>query len=84
MGRVKITVNVSSVPSDPRSPFVTSGLGVGSPAITSRGFKEAQATVVAGWICDVLDGLENGTSEAAEAAVKAKVVDLCEQFPVYK
>ena len=84
LGRANITVNKNSVPNDPRSPFVTSGLRIGSPAITSRGFKEAQATELAGWICDVLDGLENGTSEAAEAAVKAKVVALCEQFPVYK
>ncbi|WP_320819039.1 serine hydroxymethyltransferase [Thalassolituus sp.] len=84
LGRANITVNKNSVPNDPRSPFVTSGLRIGSPAITSRGFKEAQATELAGWICDVLDGLENGTSEAAEAAAKAKVVALCEQFPVYK
>ncbi|MFP6844952.1 MAG: serine hydroxymethyltransferase [Thalassolituus sp.] len=84
LGRANITVNKNSVPNDPRSPFVTSGLRIGSPAITSRGFKEAQATELAGWICDVLDGLENGTSEVAEAAVKAKVVALCEQFPVYK
>jgi glycine hydroxymethyltransferase len=84
LGRANITVNKNSVPNDPRSPFVTSGLRIGSPAITSRGFKEAQATELASWICDVLDGLENGTFEAAEAAVKAKVIALCEQFPVYK
>ena len=63
---------------------MTSGLRIGSPAITSRGFKEAQATELAGWICDVLDGLESGNSDAVEAEVKAKVVALCEQFPVYK
>lgn len=84
LGRANITVNKNSVPNDPRSPFVTSGLRIGSPAITSRGFKEAQATELAGWICDVLDGLENGTSATVEAEVKAKVVALCEQFPVYK
>ena len=84
LGRANITVNKNSVPNDPRSPFVTSGLRIGSPAITSRGFKEAQATELAGWICDVLDGLENGNSDAVEAEVKAKVVALCEQFPVYK
>ena len=49
-------------PNDPRSPFVTSGLRIGTPAITTRGFKEAEAVQLAGWICDVLDGLENGTS----------------------
>ena len=84
LGRANITVNKNSVPNDPRSPFVTSGLRIGSPAMTSRGFKEEQAVQLAGWICDVLDGLEAGDSAAAEAAVKAKVVALCEQFPVYK
>ena len=84
LGRANITVNKNSVPNDPRSPFVTSGLRIGSPAITSRGFREAQATELAGWICDVLNGLENGNSDAVEAEVKAKVVALCEQFPVYK
>ncbi|MCD8523334.1 MAG: serine hydroxymethyltransferase [Saccharospirillaceae bacterium] len=84
LGRANITVNKNSVPNDPRSPFVTSGLRIGSPAITSRGFKETQATELAGWICDVLNGLENGNSDAVEAEVKAKVIALCEQFPVYK
>lgn len=84
LGRANITVNKNSVPNDPRSPFVTSGLRIGSPAITSRGFKEAQCEQLANWICDVLDGLENGNSEAVEAAIKANVITLCEQFPVYK
>ncbi|MCA6064969.1 serine hydroxymethyltransferase [Thalassolituus marinus] len=84
LGRANITVNKNSVPNDPRSPFVTSGLRIGSPAITSRGFKEAQAKELAGWICDILDALEAGNSEAVEAEVQAKVVALCEQFPVYK
>lgn len=84
LGRANITVNKNSVPNDPRSPFVTSGLRIGSPAITSRGFKEAQCEQLANWICDVLDGLENGNADAVEADVKAKVITLCEQFPVYK
>ena len=84
LGRTNITVNKNSVPNDPRSPFVTSGLRIGSPAITSRGFGEAQATELAGWICDVLDSLENGTSAHVEAEVKAKVIALCDQFPVYR
>lgn len=84
LGRANITVNKNSVPNDPRSPFVTSGLRIGSPAITSRGFKEAQCEQLANWICDVLDGLENGNSEAVEASIKANVITLCEQFPVYK
>ncbi len=84
LGRANITVNKNSVPNDPRSPFVTSGVRIGTPAITSRGFKEAEATQLAGWICDVLNALENGTSDTVEAEVKAKVIALCEQFPVYK
>lgn len=84
LGRANITVNKNSVPNDPRSPFVTSGLRIGSPAITSRGFKEAESTDLANWICDVLEGLESGNSDAAEAAVKAKVIALCETLPVYK
>lgn len=83
LGRANITVNKNSVPNDPRSPFVTSGLRIGSPAITSRGFKEDECSQLANWICDVLDGLEKGTSETVEAEVKAKVVALCERFPVY-
>ena len=84
LGRANITVNKNSVPNDPRSPFVTSGLRIGSPAVTSRGFKEAECTDLANWICDVLAALEDGTSDAVEAAVKAKVVALCETLPVYK
>ena len=84
LGRANITVNKNSVPNDPRSPFVTSGLRIGSPAVTSRGFKEAECIDLANWICDVLAALEDGTSDAVEAAVKAKVVALCETLPVYK
>ena len=84
LGRANITVNKNSVPNDPRSPFVTSGLRIGSPAVTSRGFKEAECTDLANWICDVLAALEDGTSDAVEEAVKAKVVALCETLPVYK
>ena len=82
LGRANITVNKNSVPNDPRSPFVTSGLRIGSPAITSRGFKEAECADLANWICDVLEGLENGNSDAVEADVKAKVIALCETLPV--
>jgi glycine hydroxymethyltransferase len=77
-------VNKNSVPNDPRSPFVTSGLRIGSPAITSRGFKEAECVDLANWICDILASLEDGTSDAVEAAVQTKVVALCETLPVYK
>jgi glycine hydroxymethyltransferase len=84
LGRANITVNKNSVPNDPRSPFVTSGLRIGSPAITTRGFKEAECIQLANWICDILAALEDGTSDAIEVAVQAKVIALCETLPVYK
>jgi glycine hydroxymethyltransferase len=80
LGNANITVNKNSVPNDPRSPFVTSGLRLGSPAITRRGFKEKQAKQVANWICDVLDNIND---ESVIERVKGEVVALCEQFPVY-
>jgi glycine hydroxymethyltransferase len=80
LGNANITVNKNSVPNDPRSPFVTSGLRLGSPAITRRGFKEEQAKQVANWICDVLDNIND---ESVIERVKGEVVALCEQFPVY-
>lgn len=80
LGTANITVNKNSVPNDPRSPFVTSGLRIGSPAITRRGFKQQQAEQVATWICDVLDNIED---QATIDRVKAEVVELCEAFPVY-
>ncbi|MBU2979069.1 serine hydroxymethyltransferase [Alteromonas sp. C1M14] len=80
LGRANITVNKNSVPKDPRSPFVTSGLRIGSPAITRRGFKEAQAKQVATWICDILDNMGD---ESVVERVQNEVVELCESFPVY-
>lgn len=80
LGSANITVNKNSVPNDPRSPFVTSGLRIGSPAITRRGFKEAEAGQVATWICDVLDNM--GDQRVIDR-VKGEVVELCERFPVY-
>ena len=80
LGRANITVNKNSVPNDPRSPFVTSGLRIGSPAITRRGFKEAQAVELTNWMCDVLDDINN---EATIERVKNQVLDLCVKFPVY-
>lgn len=80
LGSANITVNKNSVPNDPRSPFVTSGLRIGTPAITRRGFKEAEAGQVATWMCDVLDSI--GDKSVIER-VKGEVVELCERFPVY-
>ena len=84
LGRANITVNKNSVPNDPRSPFVTSGLRIGTPSITRRGFKEAEARELTGWICDVLDSLETDNSEAVIEDVKAKVLNICSSLPVYK
>jgi len=83
LGAANITVNKNAVPNDPRSPFVTSGLRVGTPAITTRGFKEAEVVTLTNWMCDVLDSLDAGNSEQVIMEVKDKVVALCREFPVY-
>ncbi|HEA1321111.1 TPA: serine hydroxymethyltransferase [Escherichia coli] len=80
LGRANITVNKNSVPNDPKSPFVTSGVRVGTPAITRRGFKEAEAKELAGWMCDVLDSIND---EAVIERIKGKVLDICARYPVY-
>ena len=84
LGAANITVNKNAVPNDPRPPFVTSGLRVGTPAITTRGFGEAETVELTGWMCDVLESLENGTSEQVIAEVKVKVLEICQRFPVYR
>lgn len=86
LGDAFITVNKNAVPNDPRSPFVTSGLRIGTPAITTRGFGEAECVELAGWICDVIDSIPAGSDDADAAVVSAtreKVKALCAQFPVY-
>ena len=83
LGEAFITVNKNAVPNDPRSPFVTSGLRIGTPAVTTRGFKAEQCVALTNWICDVLDSLESGTSEKVIAETKAKVLEVCKNFPVY-
>jgi glycine hydroxymethyltransferase len=80
LGRAHITVNKNAVPNDPQSPFVTSGVRMGTPASTTRGFGEEECRVLAGWICDVLDDPEN---EAVVARVRGEVQHLCHRFPVY-
>jgi glycine hydroxymethyltransferase len=84
LGEAFITVNKNAVPNDPRSPFVTSGLRVGTPAVTTRGFKEEEIVNLTNWMCDVLDSLENGNSDQVIPEVKAKVLEVCSRFPVYK
>ncbi|WP_415883257.1 serine hydroxymethyltransferase [Neptuniibacter sp. QD29_5] len=81
LGRANITVNKNSVPNDPRSPFVTSGLRIGTPAVTRRGFKEAEVTELTNWICDILDDINN---DDVIARVKSQVKEICARFPVYK
>ncbi|MFV9997070.1 MAG: serine hydroxymethyltransferase [Arsenophonus endosymbiont of Dermacentor nuttalli] len=80
LGRANITVNKNSVPNDPKSPFVTSGIRIGSPAITRRGFKEKDAAELANWICDILDRIDD---ESVIQNVKQKVLSICQKFPVY-
>ena len=81
LGRAHITVNKNAVPNDPQSPFVTSGLRIGTPAVTTRGFKVAQCAELAGWICDILDHLGDAD---IEADVARQVTALCKDFPVYR
>jgi len=80
LGRSNITVNKNAVPNDPQTPFVTSGIRIGTPAITTRGFGVAESTTLAGWICDVIDGLGD---EAVVDATREKVLEICGRFPVY-
>ncbi len=81
LDNANITVNKNTVPNDPQSPFVTSGLRMGTPAITTRGFKEKECELIANWICDILDDL---TNVGLQAKIKGQVEELCAQFPVYK
>ncbi len=80
LGNAHITVNKNSVPNDPRSPFVTSGLRLGTPAITRRGFKVEETKLLTTWICDILDDIEN---EETQATVREKVKEICARLPVY-
>ncbi len=81
LGAAHITVNKNSVPNDPRSPFVTSGLRIGTPAVTTRGYKEPECVALANWMCDVLD---DHTNEAVLAGVRENVTKQCALFPVYE
>ncbi len=80
LGAAGITVNKNAVPNDPQSPFVTSGIRIGTPAATTRGFKEPEVQAIAGWVCDILDDINN---PAVIARVKAQAAELCARFPVY-
>jgi glycine hydroxymethyltransferase len=80
LGRANITVNKNTVPNDPRSPFVTSGLRLGTPAITTRRFGVAETAELTGWICDVLDDIHD---DVMVRRVRGQVLELCRRFPVY-
>ena len=87
LGAANITVNKNAVPNDPMSPFVTSGIRIGTPAITTRGFKEAECAELAHWMCDIIDTCnqeEENWDHATEETVRRKVLDLCARFPVYR
>ena len=83
MGDAYITVNKNAVPSDPRSPFVTSGLRLGTPAITTRGFGVEETELLTGWSCDVLASWEAGTAGEGIPAVREQVKALCAKMPGY-
>jgi glycine hydroxymethyltransferase len=80
LGAANITVNKNSVPNDPQSPFVTSGIRIGTPAMTTRGFKEDESRQLATWICDILDNINNA---ATIESVKSQAVEICKRLPVY-
>lgn len=80
LGRANITVNKNSIPNDPKSPFVTSGIRIGSPAVTRRGFKEAEVRELAGWIIDILGNIND---EGVSERVRKQVLEICARFPVY-
>ena len=81
LGAAHITVNKNAVPNDPQSPFVTSGIRIGTPAVTTRGFKEKEVQQLAGWICDILDHMQDTT---VRDRVRAEAKKLCARFPVYE
>ena len=79
LDEVHITANKNTVPNEPRSPFITSGVRIGTPAVTSRGFKEAEMELIAGWIADVVNDFEN-----SKERITKEVIALCEKFPIYE
>ena len=81
LGEAHITVNKNAVPNDPQSPFVTSGIRIGTPACTTRGFMQPEVEDLASWICDILDNLGDAT---VRTTVRAKVEALCRKYPVYQ
>lgn len=83
LSRANITVNKNAVPNDPQKPFVTSGIRVGTPAVTRRGFNEEDVAELAGWMCDILDSMNKDNHEQVIANTKEKVLAICKRLPVY-
>nr|Q0I555.1 RecName: Full=Serine hydroxymethyltransferase; Short=SHMT; Short=Serine methylase [Histophilus somni 129PT] len=83
LSRANITVNKNAVPNDPQKPFVTSGIRVGTPAVTRRGFNEEDVAELAGWMCDILDSMNKDNHEQVIADTKEKVLAICKRLPVY-
>ena len=84
LGEANITVNKNAVPNDPQSPFVTSGIRIGTPAMTTRGFNEEDAKALANWMCDIVDSMEGATAdEAVVARVRGQVAEIGSRLPVY-
>ncbi|MFD0965374.1 serine hydroxymethyltransferase [Seminibacterium arietis] len=83
LGKANITVNKNAVPNDPQKPFVTSGIRVGTPSVTRRGFKETEVTELAGWMCDVLDSIGKENEAHVIETTKQKVLEICKRLPVY-
>lgn len=83
LGKANITVNKNAVPNDPQKPFITSGIRVGTPSVTRRGFKEAEVRELAGWMCDILDNIGKDNEAAVIEVTKVKVLDICKRLPVY-
>ncbi len=83
LGRANITVNKNAVPNDPQKPFITSGIRVGTPSVTRRGFNEADVRELAGWMCDVLDSIGKDNHEQVIETTKQKVLAICKRLPVY-
>jgi len=81
LGEANITANKNAVPDDPQSPFVTSGIRLGTPAVTTRGFGGTEIEILSNWICDVV--LDMGNAEKINT-IKSQVVEMCKRFPVYK
>ena len=79
LDEVHITANKNAIPNDPQSPFITSGLRIGTPAVTSRGFREPEMKLIAGWICDIINDFDGNKDR-----ITKEVIALCDKYPIYE